>query len=62
MNELALRALLLFLLQIWDFPGQIDFFDPAFDSEVLFANCGALVFVIDAQVNYIKMCNDTEQN
>ena len=20
--------------QIWDFPGQLDFFDPAFDSEV----------------------------
>ncbi|XP_068705235.1 ras-related GTP-binding protein C-like [Montipora foliosa] len=37
--------------QIWDFPGQIDFFDPAFDSEVLFEHCGALVFVIDAQVN-----------
>lgn len=37
--------------QIWDFPGQIDFFDPAFDSEVLFGHCGALVFVIDAQVH-----------
>lgn len=38
------------LFQIWDFPGQIDFFDPAFDSETIFGNCGALVFVIDAQV------------
>lgn len=37
-------------MQIWDFPGQIDFFDPAFDSELIFGNCGALVFVIDAQV------------
>lgn len=36
--------------QIWDFPGQIDFFDPAFDSEMIFGGCGALVFVIDAQV------------
>ena len=36
--------------QIWDFPGQIDFFDPAFDSDMVFAGCGALVFVIDAQV------------
>ena len=38
--------------QIWDFPGQIDFFDPAFDSEMIFGGCGALIFVIDAQVNY----------
>ena len=42
-------------LQVWDFPGQIDFFDPAFDSEVLFGNCGALVFVIDAQVLYMYL-------
>lgn len=35
---------------IWDFPGQIDFFDPTFDSEMIFGGCGALVFVIDAQV------------
>ena len=38
-------------LQIWDFPGQIDFFDPAFDSEHIFGGCGALIFVIDAQVS-----------
>lgn len=36
--------------QIWDFPGQIDFFDPTFDSDTIFGGCGALVFVIDAQV------------
>lgn len=35
---------------IWDFPGQIDFFDPTFDSENIFGGCGALIFVIDAQV------------
>jgi len=40
--------------QIWDFPGQIDFFDPAFDSEVIFGGCGALVFVIDAQDDYME--------
>ncbi|XP_028513487.1 ras-related GTP-binding protein C [Exaiptasia diaphana] len=40
--------------QIWDFPGQIDFFDPAFDSETIFGNCGALVFVIDAQDDYME--------
>src|SRR3989338_998931 len=38
--------------QIWDFPGQIDFFDDAFDSEAIFAMAGALVFVIDAQDDY----------
>lgn len=41
-----------FPIQIWDFPGQIDFFDPAFDSEHIFGGCGALIFVIDAQDDY----------
>ena len=36
--------------QIWDLPGHLDYFDPAFDSEAIFIGCGALVFVIDAQV------------
>jgi Ras-related GTP-binding protein C/D len=40
--------------QIWDFPGQIDFFDAAFDSETIFGGCGALVFVIDAQDDYLE--------
>ncbi|KYQ89539.1 Ras-related GTP-binding protein [Tieghemostelium lacteum] len=35
--------------QIWDFPGQIDFFDPTFDYDFILNNCGAIVFVIDAQ-------------
>lgn len=39
--------------QIWDFPGQIDFFDPTFDSEMIFGGCGALIFVIDAQDDYL---------
>lgn len=38
--------------QIWDFPGQVDFFDPNFDCEMIFGGCGALVFVIDAQDHY----------
>jgi len=38
--------------QIWDFPGQIDFFDGTFDAESIFGGCGALVFVIDAQDDY----------
>ncbi|XP_003386626.3 PREDICTED: ras-related GTP-binding protein C-like isoform X2 [Amphimedon queenslandica] len=38
--------------QVWDFPGQIDFFDPTFDSEQIFGSCGSLIFVIDAQDDY----------
>merc|ERR1719474_1516212 len=38
---------------IWDFPGQIDFFDTTFDTDQIFGGCGALVFVIDAQDDYI---------
>ena len=44
------------LPQIWDFPGQIDFFDPAFDSDHIFGGCGALIFVIDAQVEHSSVC------
>ncbi|PNF39760.1 Ras-related GTP-binding protein D [Cryptotermes secundus] len=43
--------------QIWDFPGQIDFFDPTFDSDMIFGGCGALVFVIDAQDDYTDALN-----
>lgn len=39
---------------IWDFPGQIDFFDDTFDSDHIFSGCGALVFVIDAQDDYLE--------
>jgi len=35
--------------QVWDFPGQIDFFEGTFDAETIFGGCGALVFVVDAQ-------------
>lgn len=38
--------------QIWDFPGQIDFFDPTFDSDVIFGGCHSIVFIIDAQDDY----------
>lgn len=38
--------------QIWDFPGQIDFIEPTFDSDMIFGGCGALVFVIDAKDDY----------
>lgn len=42
---------------IWDFPGQIDFCDPTFDSKHIFGKCGALVFVIDAQDDYTEAMN-----
>ena len=38
--------------QIWDFPGQLDYFDPEFDSSDIFSEIGALVWVIDAQDDY----------
>ena len=40
--------------QVWDFPGQIDFFDPAFDFNSIFGSTGALIFVIDAQDDYLE--------
>eukprot|EP01097_Dermamoeba_algensis_P002764 TRINITY_DN2093_c0_g1_i1.p1 TRINITY_DN2093_c0_g1~~TRINITY_DN2093_c0_g1_i1.p1 ORF type:complete len:370 (+),score=67.78 TRINITY_DN2093_c0_g1_i1:76-1185(+) len=43
--------------QIWDFPGQLDFFDPTFDAEMIFSNCGALIFVIDAQDDRTEALN-----
>jgi Ras-related GTP-binding protein C/D len=48
---------------IWDFPGQIDFFDPTtFDSDMIFGGCGALIFVIDAQVRQVCIWNPTLSN
>lgn len=47
--------------QIWDFPGQIDFFDPTFDSDTIFGDCGALVFVIDAQDDYLEALTKLNQ-
>jgi len=42
---------------IWDTPGQLDFLDPmsslAFDIEAIFGGCSALIFVIDAQDDYM---------
>ncbi|CAB1331202.1 unnamed protein product [Coregonus sp. 'balchen'] len=40
--------------KIWDFPGQIDFFDPTFDYEMIFRGTGALIFVIDSQDDYVE--------
>ena len=40
--------------QVWDFPGQIDFFDMEFDYDSIFGCVGALIFVIDAQDDYLE--------
>lgn len=36
---------------MWEFPGQLDW-DPCFDSDDIFGNCGALIWVCDAQEDY----------
>ncbi|KAI9024455.1 Gtr1/RagA G protein conserved region-domain-containing protein [Phycomyces nitens] len=38
--------------QIWDFPGQVNYFDMTYDSQEIFGAVGALIFVIDAQDDY----------
>ncbi|KAI9748576.1 MAG: hypothetical protein M1815_003127 [Lichina confinis] len=43
--------------QVWDFPGQLDFLDPAFDLESIFGGIGALIWVIDAQDEYLDAIN-----
>lgn len=40
--------------QVWDLPGHIDFFDATFDAVKIFGGCGALIFVIDAQDDYME--------
>jgi Ras-related GTP-binding protein C/D len=47
--------------QIWDFPGQIDFFDGTFDAEAIFGGAGALIFVVDAQDDYSDALNKLHQ-
>lgn len=43
---------------IWDTPGQLDFLDPvssmAYDVDAIFGGCSALIFVIDAQDDYME--------
>ena len=43
--------------QIWDFPGQLDYFDPTFDTTEIFSEIGALVWVVDAQDDYSDSLN-----
>ncbi|KAK6353176.1 GTP-binding protein gtr2, variant 2 [Orbilia brochopaga] len=40
--------------QVWDFPGQIDYNDGTFDLEAIFSDTGALIYVIDAQDEYLE--------
>ncbi|KKA20181.1 hypothetical protein T310_5793 [Rasamsonia emersonii CBS 393.64] len=39
--------------QVWDFPGQLEYLEPSFDLEAIFGTLGALVWVIDAQDDYL---------
>lgn len=41
--------------QVWDFPGQLDWFDPSFvDAAEIFSDIGALIWVVDAQDDYME--------
>lgn len=40
--------------QIWDLPGQIDFLETNFDTESVFASAGAMVWILDAQDEYLE--------
>lgn len=41
--------------QVWDFPGQIDIFEnPNYDMDAIFGEIGALIWVIDAQDDYLE--------
>lgn len=44
-------------IQIWDFPGQIELFENpniTFDIDAIFGELGALIWVIDAQDDYLE--------
>lgn len=40
--------------QIWDLPGQIDYLDGNFDQDSIFTGVGGIIWVIDAQDNYME--------
>lgn len=40
--------------QVWDMPGQIDYLDGSFDVDSIFTGVGGIVWVIDAQDNYME--------
>ncbi|CAI4922759.1 BEM_collapsed_G0022840.mRNA.1.CDS.1 [Saccharomyces cerevisiae] len=41
-------------LAVMELPGQLNYFEPSYDSERLFKSVGALVYVIDSQDEYIN--------
>lgn len=41
-------------LSVMELPGQLNYFEPLYDSERLFASVGALVYVIDSQDEYLN--------
>jgi Ras-related GTP-binding protein C/D len=51
--ELTGRASSFMDFQVWDLPGHLDYFDPAFDTDNIFEEIGALIWVIDAQDEYL---------
>ncbi|KAL8817818.1 MAG: hypothetical protein Q9223_003427 [Gallowayella weberi] len=40
--------------QIWDLPGQIDYLSGSFSVSSIFSNVGGIIWVIDAQDNYME--------
>lgn len=45
---------LLIGLSVMELPGQLNYFEPNYDSERLFSSVGALVYVIDSQDEYLN--------
>ncbi|CAK9436290.1 uncharacterized protein LODBEIA_P08480 [Lodderomyces beijingensis] len=41
-------------LSVMEIPGQLNYFEPNYDSERLFSSVGALVYVIDSQDEYLN--------
>lgn len=41
-------------LAVMELPGQLNYFEPSYDSERLFKSVGALVYVIDSQDEYMN--------
>lgn len=41
-------------LLVMELPGQLNYFEPSYDSERLFSSVGALVYVIDSQDEYLN--------
>lgn len=40
--------------EIWDLPGQIDFLETGFDTDSIYSSAGAMVWVLDAQDDYVE--------